>query len=42
MTLELLPAVDLLGGQAARLVQGQAGTEQGTGPVAQPRPVVDR
>ena len=31
MTLELLPAVDLLGGQAARLVQGVAGTETGYG-----------
>jgi 1-(5-phosphoribosyl)-5-[(5-phosphoribosylamino)methylideneamino] imidazole-4-carboxamide isomerase/N-(5'phosphoribosyl)anthranilate isomerase len=31
MTLELLPAVDLLDGQAARLVQGVAGTETGYG-----------
>jgi 1-(5-phosphoribosyl)-5-[(5-phosphoribosylamino)methylideneamino] imidazole-4-carboxamide isomerase/N-(5'phosphoribosyl)anthranilate isomerase len=31
VTLELLPAVDLLGGQAARLVQGVAGTETGYG-----------
>jgi phosphoribosyl isomerase A len=31
MTLELLPAVDLLEGQAARLVQGVAGTETGYG-----------
>ncbi|HZA81739.1 MAG TPA: HisA/HisF-related TIM barrel protein [Actinomycetes bacterium] len=31
MTLELLPAVDLLGGQAARLVQGVAGTATGYG-----------
>jgi phosphoribosyl isomerase A len=31
MTLELLPAVDLLAGQAARLVQGVAGTETGYG-----------
>ena len=29
MTLELLPAVDLLGRQAARLEQGVAGTETG-------------
>ena len=35
MTLELLPAVDLLGGQAARLVQGALGTETSYGdPVA--------
>ena len=31
MTLELLPAVDLLDGQAARLVQGVAGTATGYG-----------
>ena len=31
MTLELLPAVDLLDGQAARLVQGVAGTDTGYG-----------
>jgi phosphoribosyl isomerase A len=31
VTLELLPAVDLLDGQAARLVQGVAGTETGYG-----------
>jgi len=31
MTLELLPAVDLLGGQAIRLVQGELGTETGYG-----------
>jgi 1-(5-phosphoribosyl)-5-[(5-phosphoribosylamino)methylideneamino] imidazole-4-carboxamide isomerase/N-(5'phosphoribosyl)anthranilate isomerase len=31
MTLQLLPAVDLLGGQAARLVQGELGTETGYG-----------
>jgi 1-(5-phosphoribosyl)-5-[(5-phosphoribosylamino)methylideneamino] imidazole-4-carboxamide isomerase/N-(5'phosphoribosyl)anthranilate isomerase len=31
MTLELLPAVDLLDGQAARLTQGVAGTETGYG-----------
>src|SRR5690606_11850943 len=29
--LELLPAVDVQGGQAARLVQGEAGTETGYG-----------
>jgi len=34
MTLELLPAVDLLDGQAARLVQGVAGTETGYGDAA--------
>ena len=31
MTLELLPAVDLLDGQAARLVQGRAGTQTAYG-----------
>jgi len=31
VTLELLPAVDLLGGQATRLAQGAAGTETGYG-----------
>ena len=31
MTLTLLPAVDLLDGRAARLVQGVAGTETGYG-----------
>ena len=31
MTLELLPAVDRLDGQAARLVQGVAGTDTGYG-----------
>ena len=31
MTLELLPAVDLLGGQATRLAQGAEGTETGYG-----------
>ena len=31
MTLTLLPAVDLAGGQAVRLVQGEAGTETGYG-----------
>ena len=31
MTVELLPAVDLLGGQAIRLVQGELGTETGYG-----------
>ena len=31
MTLTLLPAVDVAGGQAVRLVQGEAGTETGYG-----------
>ncbi|NUR69945.1 MAG: bifunctional 1-(5-phosphoribosyl)-5-((5-phosphoribosylamino)methylideneamino)imidazole-4-carboxamide isomerase/phosphoribosylanthranilate isomerase PriA, partial [Hamadaea sp.] len=31
MTLELLPAVDVAGGQAVRLVQGAAGTETAYG-----------
>ncbi|MFP5220294.1 MAG: bifunctional 1-(5-phosphoribosyl)-5-((5-phosphoribosylamino)methylideneamino)imidazole-4-carboxamide isomerase/phosphoribosylanthranilate isomerase PriA [Actinomycetes bacterium] len=31
MTLELLPAVDVAGGQAVRLVQGEAGSETGYG-----------
>ncbi|WP_283133548.1 bifunctional 1-(5-phosphoribosyl)-5-((5-phosphoribosylamino)methylideneamino)imidazole-4-carboxamide isomerase/phosphoribosylanthranilate isomerase PriA [Rhizohabitans arisaemae] len=31
MSLELLPAVDVAGGQAVRLVQGEAGTETGYG-----------
>jgi phosphoribosyl isomerase A len=31
MTLDLLPAVDVAGGQAVRLVQGAAGTETGYG-----------
>lgn len=29
--LQLLPAVDVVGGQAVRLVQGEAGTEKGYG-----------
>lgn len=29
--LELLPAVDIAGGQAVRLVQGEAGSETGYG-----------
>ncbi len=32
MTFELLPAVDVAGGQAVRLVQGRAGTESHYGP----------
>ena len=31
MSLTLLPAVDVAGGQAVRLVQGEAGTETGYG-----------
>ena len=36
MTLTLLPAVDLAGGQAVRLVQGEAGTETGYGDPVEP------